>query len=577
MAMANIYAHKRLQRLQQEQAATSTKQGARLRVALVYPNTYSNAMSNLGFQGVYHWINQHPECVCERIFWPDLQEQRHLQQTQGVLRSFEHNRTPADFDVVAFSLSFENDYLHLPPMFEMMRLPLDAQERSASDPLLVAGGVCTLMNPEPVAPWFDLMTIGEAEVLLPSLLEALLESTSRTQILHELATRPGFYVPALYIPEYGENGVLRWEVEPHARFPVQRQWLADLDSSACRSFITTNDTAFGAMRLVEVSRGCGRGCRFCATGFVYLPPRERSAATVLEQLHADMRPGVTAGLVGAAVSDYSALDEVATHICSAGAAVSVASLRVDSMSKEQVEMLRATGQKTIALAPEAGSQRLRDAINKNLRTEQIVRAAQMIATAGIPNLKLYFLFGLPTETDADIQAMIELVEEVRAVWLQAQRALGRLGEITLSVNPFIPKAMTPFQWHGMAELALLKKRVALLRQYVKSTPNLRLQVESLKGSQLQAFLSRADRRAANVIRSMAAGQNLKGACRAHEINLNAVVHQAYPYEHQFPWDIIDSGVARTYLWHEYQAALKHTLTPACPLPASGCARCGVCP
>lgn len=576
MAMANRYAHKRLERLNQEQAITSTHKAARLRVALVYPNTYYNAMSNLGFQGVYHWINQHSECVCERIFWPDAQEQRHLQQTQGVLRSFEHNRTPADFDVVAFSLSFENDYLHLPPMFEMMRLPLEAQERSDADPLIVAGGVCTLMNPEPIAPWFDLMTIGEAEVLLPPLLEALLGDAPRTQILHKLATQPGFYVPALYTPEYAQNGVLRWEVEKSACFPVKRQWLADLDSSACRNFISTPDTAFGDMHLLEVSRGCGRGCRFCATGFVYLPPRERSAATVLEQLRDELRPGVTAGLVGAAVSDYSALDEVAKHICCSGAAVSVASLRVDSMNLEQVEMLRATGQKTIALAPEAGSQRLRDVINKNLRTEQIVSAAQMIAAAGIPNLKLYFLFGLPTETDADIQAMIELVEEVRAVWLRAQRALGRLGEITLSVNPFIPKAMTPFQWHGMAELTLLKKRVALLRQYVKSTPNLQLQVESLKGSQLQAFLSRADRRAASVIRSIAEGQNLKGACRTHAVDLDAVIYQSYPFEHKFPWGIIDPGVTRTYLWREYQAALAHSLTPACPLPERGCTRCGVC-
>ncbi|MDY0213176.1 MAG: radical SAM protein [Desulfuromonadaceae bacterium] len=574
--MANIYEHKRLQRLNQEQATTSTNQAARLRVALVYPNTYSNAMSNLGFQGVHHWINQHPECVCERIFWPDSQELRHLQQTQGVLRSFEHNRTPADFDVIAFSLSFENDYLHLPSMFEMMRLPLTAQQRSAKDPLVVAGGVCTLMNPEPVAPWFDLMTIGEAEVLLPPLLEALLRGTSRAQILHQLAMKPGFYVPALYTPEYTQNGVQRWEIEKQACFPVKRQWVDDLDSSACRNFITTTDTAFGDMRLLEVSRGCGRGCRFCATGFVYLPPRERSTATVLEQLRDDLCPGMTAGLVGAAVSDYSALDEVAKQICSTGAAISVASLRVDSMNMEQVEMLRATGQKTIALAPEAGSQRLRDAINKNLSTEQIVQAAQMIAEVGIPNLKLYFLFGLPTETDADIQAMIELVEEVRGVWLGAQRSLGRLGEITLSVNPFIPKAMTPFQWHGMEELALLKKRVALLRQYVKKTPNLQLQVESLKGSQIQAFLSRADRRAAEVIRSMAAGQNLKAACRTHGINLDAVLYQSYPFEHKFPWDVIDSGVARTYLWREYQAALKHTLTPACPLPASGCTRCGVC-
>ena len=568
--------NKRLQRLQLEKTAYGSNPGARLRIALVYPNTYYNAMSNLGFQAVYHWINQHPECMCERIFLPDLEDARQLQHSGALLRSFEQNRAAADFDVVAFSLVFENDYLNLPPMFEMMRLPLESEERSSRDPLILAGGVCTLMNPEPVAPWFDLMTIGEAEVLLPPLLQTLLGTGSRRQILDALATQPGFYVPARYEPEYMPDGSVTWQARNHATLPVKRQWLDDLNTSECRNFITTADTAFGDMRLLEVSRGCSRGCRFCATGFVYLPPRERRVATVLEQLHSDMAPGITAGLVGAAVSDYSCLDQVAGSICAAGAAVSVASLRVDSMTLEQVEMLRAAGQKTIALAPEAGSQRLRDGINKHLSAEQIVHAAEMIASAGIPNLKLYFLIGLPTETDEDIDAMIALVEDVRAVWLQAQRSLGRVGEMTMSVNPFIPKAMTPFQWHAMAELGVLKRRIARLRKYVNRTSNLKLQAESLKGSQVQAFLSRADRRGAGVIRSMSGGDNLKRACRANDISLDDVIYSCHPQNYSFAWDIIDSGVSRTYLWQEYQKGLQYALTPACPLPGSGCTRCGVC-
>jgi radical SAM superfamily enzyme YgiQ (UPF0313 family) len=574
--MGPEYEQRRQERLRGEYPRATPHAGARLRVALVYPNTYYNAMSNLGFQSVFHWLNQHPECTCERVFWPDADELKALKGEDAPLYSFESRRSITDFDVVAFSLSFENDYLNIPLMFEMMRLPLKTEQRRDQDPVVVAGGICTLMNPEPVAPWFDIFTIGEAEVLLPPLIDTLLRDSTRTELLHSLASRSGFYVPNLCYPHLDIGGSVRWDVEDGVAFPVQRCWAKDLNTSECRSFVSTPDTAFGDMRLVEVARGCGRGCRFCATGFVYLPPRERRADTVLKQLGEDIDAGVTAGLVGAAVSDYSALDRVAGTICDAGAHVSVASLRVDSMTLEQVNMLRDSGQKTISLAPEAGSQRLRDSINKHLSADQIIHAAEMIAAAGIPNLKLYFLIGLPFEEDADIRAMLDLVEQIRVAWIEQQRPLGRAGTIHLSVNPFVPKAMTPFQWHSMTPAKILKVRIGMLRKYVNKSPNVSLQVESVKGAELQGFLSRADRRGAEVIRSMADGATLKTACRLNGVDLNAVIYSTHNLEHQFPWYSIDPGVSRAYLWDEYQRSRAQTLTSPCPEPGRGCTRCGVC-
>lgn len=574
--MGPEFEQKRQERLRSESPQANPHAGGRLRVAVVYPNTYYNAMSNLGFQAVFHWFNQHPECVCERVFLPDPDELKSMRKESAALYSFESRRSLSDFDVVAFSLSFENDYLNLPPMFDLMRLPLWADQRSNKDPLVLAGGICTMMNPEPVAPWFDLFTIGEAEVLLPPLVDNLLHDFTRPELLRSLASQDGFYVPGLCHPHIDESGSVHWKIEDGVVFPVQRRWVEDLNTTECRSFVSTRDTAFGDMRLVEVARGCGRGCRFCATGFVYLPPRERKADTVLAHLGDDLHEGATAGLVGAAVSDYSALERVAGTICAANAHVSVASLRVDSMTPAQVDMLRDSGQKTISLAPEAGSQRLRDSINKHLTAAQIIHAAEMIAAAGIPNLKLYFLIGLPFEEDADIHEMLELIDRIRTAWLDQQRSLGRIGVIHLSVNPFVPKAMTPFQWEAMALPKILKARIEMLRKYVNTSANVRLQVESVKGAELQGFLSRADRRGAEVILAMAEGGNLKTACRQTGVDLQATIYTERSQSHQFPWYCIDPGVRCDYLWGEYQRSRAHILTSPCPKPGHECTRCGVC-
>ncbi len=572
--MSHRLRQKRQQLLADETGCTPKAWGGRLSVALVYPNTYYHAMSNLGFQAVYQLIQQREDCLCERFFLPDREDLELHHKTSTALVSLESGRELNNFDIVAFSLSFENDYINLPTIFSLAHLPLWSEQRTEEHPLFIAGGICAMLNPEPIADFIDLFVIGEAEVLLGELLDAALQDCNRGSILEQLARARGFYVPSLYTITYADDGTVEDIVSRcGASFPVQRCWLADLDDSRCQSLIKTPHTAFGNMDLIEVSRGCSRGCRFCATGFAYLPPREKSAAKVLEQLQSHLEVSSTAGLVGAAVSDYSNLDEVTKQVIAQGADVSVASLRVDTMTREQVRVLKQGGQKTLSLAPEAGSQRLRDVINKNLSEEQIISAVEIMAQEQILNLKLYFLIGLPTEQPEDIAELIALTEKIRQVWIAAQRQHGRLGTITLSVNPFIPKPQTPFQWSGMANIATLKKTISTLRKQVNRMANTKLQVESLRSAELQAVLAGGDRRIAHILPELSNGDNLKAACRKHELDPKFYAQRLRHQHEVLPWDVLASGVTRSYLWHEYQQGLNGALTRPCN---NDCHRCGVC-
>lgn len=565
---------KRQQLLADETGCTPKPWGGRLSVALVYPNSYYHAMSNLGFQAVYQLIQQRDDCLCERFFLPDHEDLEIHHKTGAALVSLESGRELNNFDIVACSLSFENDYVNLPTIFSLAQLPLWSAERNCAHPLVIAGGICAILNPEPIADFIDLFVIGEAEVLLADLLDAAQQNSSRVSLLEQLSRLRGYYVPSLYTISYADDGTIE-AISPNcgASFPVQRRWLANLNESQCQSLIKTPHTAFGTMDLIEVSRGCSRGCRFCATGFAYLPPREKSAATVLEQLEPNMAVGATAGLVGAAVSDYSQLDAVTQQVVARGADVSVASLRIDTMTREQVRLLKQGGQKTLSLAPEAGSQRLRDVINKNVSEEQILAAVDILAQEEILNLKLYFLIGLPTEQPQDITELIALTEKIRLVWSAAQRQHGRLGTITLSVNPFIPKAMTPFQWCGMADIPTLKKTIAQLHKQVNRMANTKLQVESLRSAELQAVLARGDRRIARILPALSGGDNLKTACRHHGLDPKFYAQRMRHHHEVLPWDVLDSGVSRRYLWHEYQQGLSQSLTRPCH---ANCQRCGVC-
>jgi len=561
-------------RLAGETGCQANPWGGRLSVALIYPNTYHQAMSNLGFLSIYHLLNSRSDTLCERFFLPDPDEIAEHRKTGYPLFSLESGRPLQDFDVVAFSISFENDYLHLPLLFELGRVPLFAAERSPNDPLLLCGGVCAFLNPEPLAEIMDLFAIGEGEVILHELLAALIQGGERAEMLRSLARLPGIYVPSRYQVHYHPDGTLAAQTPLVGTPPVvKRQWLADLDSAASRSFIQTEATEFGDMALTEVSRGCSRGCRFCAAGYIYLPLRERSLENLVAQVETGLCQRSKVGLVGAAVSDYPQIAELNQEILNRGGKISVASLRIDALTAAEVAALKASGHRTVALAPEAGSQRMRDLINKNLDVGQILQAVRFLAEGGIPNLKLYFIIGLPTETEADILEMLELVEQIREVWVEEGRKRGRLGNITLSVNPFIPKPFTPFQWAGMEPEKSLNAKLKKIRSGIARLGNTEVFFESLRSAQLQALLSRGDRRLGRLLPELAAGKNLKAGCRSLGLDPDFYTTRERSAAELFPWEVLDSGVSRDYLWLEYQRGLAGQRTPPCQV---GCKRCGVC-
>ena len=544
----------------------------RLRVALIYPNSYHSGMSNLGFQTVYQLLNQRDDCLCERFFLPD----RHPGQgASSQLLSLESGQPLRAFDLLALSVSFENDYLNLPLIFAAGEIPWLAEQRTEQDPLVLLGGVCAFINPEPLAPVVDVVAVGEAEPLLPGLLAVLSKTAlGRQEQLAELAQLPGIYLPGLYQPHYAEDGTVA-EVTRSAAAParVRRQYLADLDLSPSRNFIQTEATEFGDMALTEISRGCSRGCRFCAAGYVYQPPRERGLENLLEQVEQGLCERRRIGLVAAAVADHSAITQLQQGILDRGGQVSVASLRLDALTATEVEQLRESGHKTVAIAPEAGSQRLRDFINKGIDEEQILHAVELLANGGIINLKLYFLIGLPTESVADIDAIITLTGRINDLWREAGRARGRLGSVILSVNPFIPKPFTPLQWAGMAGEKELKKKLRHLQSGIARIHNTRLNHESIRAAVLQAFLSRGDRRVAALLPALAQGMKLKPACQQAGLDSDFYVTRERGEAELFPWEILDQGVRRSYLWQEYQRARQGLLTPPC---RPGCRRCGIC-
>ena len=547
----------------------------RYRIALVYPNTYHHGMSNLGFLTVYHLINQRSDCLCERFFLPDNAAPSSVSKPESQFGSLESGHLLRDFDLIAFSISFENDYLHLPVIFQLAGIPLFSTARNDSHPLVLFGGVCAFINPEPLADIVDVVAVGEAEPILPPLLDCLNRAANnRADCLQQLTCLPGIYVPKFYSPVYAETGeVVRYDLAANVPAKVKRQYLENLDSSASRSFIHTTETEFGDLALTEVSRGCSRGCRFCAAGYVYLPPRERSLDNLLAQVDVGLCQRNRIGLVAAAVADFSEIQPLQQGILARDGQLSMSSIRLDSLNPEEVAIIAQAGHKSVAIAPEAGSQRLRNYINKGIDEAQILAAVQMLADGGIKNLKLYFIIGFPDEEDEDIDAIVVLTEKISAIWREVGRERGWLGNVSLSINPFIPKPFTPFQWAGMDDEKSLKKKIRHLQAAVSRIPNTKMKNESIRAAILQTFLSRGDRRIGQLLPQLATGGNLKQLVKKASMKLDFFVTRERDYTESFPWEIIDQGVKREYLWREYQLAQRGDVTLPC---TPDCRRCGVC-
>lgn len=536
---------------------TGHSRGGDLSICLVYPNRYGTGMGNLGFQTIYRLLTESAGLQCERAFLPDRDDLDEYRRSGSPLLSLETQRPLADFDVIAFSTSFEPDYLNIPTLLSLARIPLYADERTQSNPLVIAGGAAFFINPEPVADFMDAICIGEGEDIIPGLVAALLsprQDETRQALLLALAAVPGVYIPSLYHPTCGQGQVTGYDVDDGAPYPVVRALACLEQHHPSASQILSEGIEFGDMFLIEVSRGCPRGCRFCSSGFIYgafrQQPYEHLTALVDEGLvHRNK-----IGLVGAAVSDYADIGRLCRSIVDRGAKVSVSSLRIDRIDAEMLDALIASGHKTISLAPEGGSQRLRDLIRKNLTESQILDACEMLISRDILNLKLYVIIGLPTETDRDLDELVRLVAAIRERVIERARANKRLGEITLSVNPFIPKPFTPFQWCGMEPLPSLERKVKFLETSLRPLSNVRLKVESLRESYLQALLSRGDRSLASLLVSMSAGANLKKAAKTCGIDTDWYVQREIAMAEFLPWSIIGTA-EMTMLRREYERAL----------------------
>lgn len=536
-------------------APRAENRGGALHVCLVSPSRYQTGMSSLGFQKIYSLFASFPGISCERAFLPEREEIDLFLRGGGQPLSLERQRPLSDFDVIAFSTSFEPDYPNIPLILKLAGIPQRSVARNSGHPLIIAGGAAFFINPEPVAEFLDLICIGEGETIVPAICSALMEPSDdgRPLLLHKLSRLPGIYVPSFYTPIFKEGKLASIEAGDGIPAAISRVCAPLEEHPPASTVILTENTEFGDMFLIEVSRGCPRGCRFCTSGFIYAPFRQHPLDHLLKLVDEGLRHRKKIGLVGAAVSDYGEIGTLCSYIVERGGKVSVSSLRIDRLDSGMLDALTASGHKTISLAPEGGSQRLRDLIRKNLTEEQILSACEMLISRDILNLKLYVIIGLPTETDEDLHELIRLVAAIRERVLEKARINRRIGEITLSVNPFIPKPFTPFQWCGMEPLQSLEHKVKLLEKGVRGIANVQLKVESLKGCYLQALLSRGGRELSELLGLLADGNNLKKSARLAGLDTDALVQRNIGLGELLPWDIIASG-DRQMLEHEHQRA-----------------------
>jgi radical SAM superfamily enzyme YgiQ (UPF0313 family) len=536
------------QRLEEEQGTICKDWGGKIPIALIYPNSYYVGMSSLGFQTIYGLLNSYDNIVCERVFW----EPKRVKTETPI--SLESQRPLPDFDVLAFSISYELDYFNVVQTLKASSIPILAADRDESHPLVIAGGPCITANPMPLSPFFDCFAIGEGEAILPGLIDALTEGieSKKDELLKKLASLPGVYVPSHCD---GKS--------------VKRQWLKDLDSVATTSVILTPDTEFANMYLIEIARGCGWGCRFCLAGFQFRPFRFRPLDSLLAQAGDGLSYTNRIGLLAAAVSDHPEIGELAHRLHRMDAEISVSSLRVRPFSQALLKALAKSGAQTVTLAPEAGSERLRQTINKCVTENDTIEAVDKISKQGIRQVKLYFMIGLPTETDADIDELIKLTLNLKK---QVQETVTR---IAITVEPFVPKAGTPFQRLGMAHVDVLNERVNQIKSALAKS-GIEVRAESVGWSLVQGVLARGDVKLGGVLARMERHSLAAWRRALDECNLRAdyYAHRELTLDEPLPWAVLDSGVTPRYLKKELAKARHSIESPPCP--PEECHRCGVC-
>ncbi|HEX6774685.1 MAG TPA: radical SAM protein [Methylomirabilota bacterium] len=545
-----------------EEGAVRKDWGGRVSVALVYPNTYAVGMSNLGFQTVYERLNALPDAVCERVFFPDPEDIDEFARTGTEPFSLESLRPLRDFDVIGFSVTYEGDYINVLRLLGMAGIPLRSVDRGPGHPLVLMGGVCAFSNPEPMAPFMDGVAVGEGEELVGEIVAAYTEARAgspgalRRHVIERLKPLQGMYVPAAYTVSYAGDGTIEAVVprEPDVPAVVVKRRLKDVNLFETRSMLKSPKAEYGHMALLEVGKGCGRGCRFCLEGQVYRPVRHRSLEALRESVAQIAKESKRVGLVGACVSDYPWIGELMKMLEEYGVEVSISSLRADSLTEDLVASLQRGGHRTLTMAPEAGTERLRRVVRKVITDEQIYAACDLLRKYGIPNLKCYFMIGQPTETMEDVEAIPDLARRM----LERLRVPGPdghpFGKLTLSVSSFVPKPWTPFQWAAFDEPRDLEAKLEVIKSGARRI-QVRVVHENPREAGLQALLARGDRRVADFLEIAARMDgDWRRALREWSGDPAFYARRERAADEIMPWDHFDVGVKKAGLLREWQRA-----------------------
>jgi len=567
---------------------------ARLRVALAYPDVYEVGSANLGLAILYDRLNRIPGVLAERVYAPWGDMEAALRQAGLPLYSLETLHPLAEFDLLGFSLPYELTYTNILSMLDLAGLPLLAAERGAAHPLILGGG-SGAYNPEPMAAFFDLFVIGEGEEAMDDLvccwLKVRAAGGDKESFLRRAAGIPGVYVPHLYTVSYHDDGTVAGIAPQGADVPrqVRKRIVADLAASpiVTRPIVPYVDSVHDRA-VIEIQRGCTRGCRFCQAGMIYRPVRERSPAEV----RAAARELLTntgyeeLSLLSFSSSDYTWIEELLRGLVedhrAAGLALSLPSQRLDAFSVALAELISQRRRTGLTFAPEAGTQRLRDVINKGLTAADFAATLEAAFAHGWHRVKLYYVIGLPTETTADLQGIIDMVREALRI---GRHHAGRRATVSVSVNPLVPKPHTPLQWAAQESVEALHDKMRFLQRGLRG-PGIEFSWHELAGSRLEAALARGDRRAAGVVlaawrsgaRFDAWEEQFKPALwweafAAAGLDPAFYANRPRPRAETLPWSHISCGVSRSYLWQEYRRALRGETTPDCR--QGDCAGCGV--
>lgn len=529
--------------LSKEKGTIYKDPGGKMSICLVYPNTYHVGMSNLGFQGIYTLLNERADVVCERAFLPDDEDMEEYVRTGLEIPSFESGRPLNRFDIVAFSVSFENDYPNILKILRMSRIPLRSSERKDVHPLLIMGGACAFFNPEAVADFFDICFIGEAEEMLSEFIEAYKNAGNRRDLYEKALRIGGLYLPRLYDIGYNpDGGISRRKARCDAKERIKRRFVKDISGYKFRPSIITSETEFSNMYLIEAMRGCPWGCRFCVAGSVYKPVRKKVIDALKEEVKYAIPVTGRIGLIAPSLTDYPHTKHV---FCIDGVDFSITSLRASPKSAELIGFLK--GYKSVSIAPEAGTERLRTAIDKKITGEDIIETSRLILSEGVETLRLYFMVGLPTEDEKDIEGIVSLVKKIKGI--------SNRGNIVLTLSTFVPKPFTPFQWHPMEKIEIVKSRLKLIKKELLPIKGIRVFHDVPKYAYMQGLFSRGDRRISLVLEKMLDIDDWRKACSIAGIDADFYLSRQRDFDEILPWDFIDNGISKEKLWAEYQEAL----------------------